>query len=240
MTVQGDQQAPGEQDLAAAGQLYPGLRDGDPGCQQAADPNPVPIASTCRGRAADSAAMAAGSARGSAPRTAITRAPATRAVVTAASVAASRLAGAHEQRQVAQGRGCPGRGQHRRVGDHADARQPAASTFPAIPAASTARGSRALICARSMALAAAGPRPAGPSGRRGVRPARRSAAAARGPAGPTWRPPPGSAGRSGPATTTTGAEANNLCAKLPATTSAAPASTDVADAGSRVRAARRA
>jgi hypothetical protein len=47
------------------------------------------MASTCRGRAADSAAIAAGSACGSPPRTAITRAPATRAVVIAASIAVS-------------------------------------------------------------------------------------------------------------------------------------------------------
>jgi photosystem II stability/assembly factor-like uncharacterized protein len=35
VTVQGHQQAPGEQGLAAAGQLHPGLRDGNPRCQPA-------------------------------------------------------------------------------------------------------------------------------------------------------------------------------------------------------------
>ena len=33
VTVEGDQQVPGEQDLAATGQLHPGLRDGNPRSQ---------------------------------------------------------------------------------------------------------------------------------------------------------------------------------------------------------------
>jgi hypothetical protein len=47
------------------------------------------------------------------------------------------------------------------------------------------------------------------------------------------------AGPPGPATTTTGAEANNRDATPAATTSGAPASTDVAGAGTRVRAVTR-
>jgi hypothetical protein len=47
------------------------------------------------------------------------------------------------------------------------------------------------------------------------------------------------AGPPGLATTTTGAEANNLDATAPATTSGAPASTEVAGAGTRVRAVTR-
>jgi hypothetical protein len=46
-----------------------------------------------------------------------------------------------------------------------------------------------------------------------------------------------SAGGPGLATTITGAEANSRCAMPAATTSAAPVSTDVVAAGSRVRAA---
>ena len=119
----------------------------------------------------------------------------------------------------------------------------AACTFPAIPTVSTARGSSALICARSKAVTA----PAGP----GERPVPAWAARTAFPVVPPASARPGhaeasssgacarcadraaasSADRPGPATTTTGADVNNLSAKLPATTLAAPASTDVADAG---------
>jgi hypothetical protein len=42
VTVQGHQQAPGEQGLAAAGQLHPGLCDGNPRCQPAGRPETRP------------------------------------------------------------------------------------------------------------------------------------------------------------------------------------------------------
>ena len=227
MTVQGDEQVPGEQDLAAAGQLYPGLRDGDPGGQRRAGPKPAPMASTCRGRAADSAAIAAGSARGSPPRTAITRAPATRAVVIAASIAVPRSPECTSSARRPRGGGVFVAGS---IAGSVTTRMPgsaAASTFPATPTASTARGSSALIRARSMALTTAPPAraEASSSGAWALR--------------ADWAAAVSSAGRSGLATITTGAETNNSCARLPATTSAAPASTDVSDAGRRVRAARR-
>ena len=197
MTVQGDQPVPGEQDLAAAGQLHPGLCHRDLGGQPVRRPKPAPMASTCRGRAADSAAIAAGSARGSPPRTAITRAPATRAVVNAASVAAPRSPGCTSSARRPRGAGCLRRGQHRRVGDHADARQRSREHIPATPTASTARGSSALICARSMALTTAPPAPRRGQQQRRVGPQGRPGGVGR------------SAGRAGLATTTTGDETNN-------------------------------
>src|SRR5690242_17581632 len=116
----------------------------------------------------------------------------------------------------------------------------AARTSRATPAASTARGSRALICARIVALT----RAAGPAGGPDTVRAARAAGPAVSSSG-AWarradlaaaaRP----AGRPGLATTTTGAEANILDATSPATTSGAPASTDVGGAGTRVRAVTR-
>src|SRR5271155_4742370 len=101
----------------------------------------------------------------------------------------------------------------------------AASTFAVTPTASTARGSSALTCARSIALTMATP---------GTEVSRRGACARS-----AWRVAARSADGLGLATTTTGEEVNNLCATPTATTSGDPASTDVADAGRRVRAARR-
>ena len=153
-----------------------------------AGPKPAPMASTCRGRAADSAAIAAGSARGSSPRTAITRTPATRAVVTAASVAASLSPECTSSARWLSGAGAFVAGS---IAGSVTTRMPgsaAASTLPATPTASTARGSSALICARSMALTTAL--------RTACRPAPRSAAAAHVTAGPTGRRSPAQPGRS--------------------------------------------
>ena len=126
-----------------------------------AGPKPAPIASTCRGRAADSAA-----------------------------------AGAHERRKMTQGRGSRGRGQHRRVGYHADARQPGREHIPGHPGRE--HGARVQGPDLRPKHGADHGRRAGriASGRRGL-PARRSEAAARGPAGLTWWRPPGRPGRPG-------------------------------------------
>ena len=99
---------------------------------------------------------------------------------------------------MTQGRGSSGRGQHRRVGYHADAWQPGREHIPGHPGRE--HGARVQgPDLRPQHGADHGPRasrPAGtPSGRQCGLPARRSAAAARGPAGLTWRRPPGRPGR---------------------------------------------
>ena len=105
--------------------------------------------------------------------------------------------------------------------------------FPgAAPTASTARGSRALICARSPALTTAAGSVGLPGSTEvsssGACTRRADLAAAASPADPA-----------GLATTTTGAEENSRDATPPATTSGAPASTDTVGAGTWVRAVRR-
>jgi hypothetical protein len=133
VTVQGDQQAPVEQDLAAAGQLHPGLRDGDPGGQPAGRPEAGPdgehLPGPGRRQRGDSGRVGVrvAAANGDHPRPRHPRGGDCgqhRSVV---------VTGMHEQRQAAQGRGCLRRGQHGRVGDHLDARQRSREHIPGHP-----------------------------------------------------------------------------------------------------------
>ena len=186
MAVEGDQQAAGEQDLPAAGQLGSGPGDRDPGRQQAGRPEAGPDGEHLPGLG--------GPERGDGGRVGA------RVVAVHGDHPGARRprggdrrqrrgaggSGAHEQRHVAQrGRGCAGARQLRRVGYHADTRQLGRQHLPGDPGRE--HGQR---------MQRADPRP-----QRGVRPRLPlppcprpsrpwSATAARARAGPTWPPPP--------------------------------------------------
>ena len=142
MTVEGNQQMAGEQDLPPPGSCTPVSATAIRDASWLAVPKPDPTASTRCGRAAESAAMTSGSARGSPPRTLITSAPATRAVVTAALVAALFPAGTSSARW-SSGAGALVAGS---MAGLVTTRMPgswAASTFAGTPIASTTCGSSA-------------------------------------------------------------------------------------------------